>query len=117
MAILSALHATACPLLRSAPPRASGKSFRATHGQVSWSAGPRWWLAAASGLPRLLSCRAWELAVRQALPGRAVRRGELSLGCLAWPSRQAPLAGVFVLQLGVPASSSCQSLVSLARQA
>src|SRR3954468_22600316 len=84
-------------------------SPRATRGQVSWSAGLRWWFAAASGLPRWLSCRTRGLAARQAWPGPAARRGGLLLGCLglavpasssrrglgasAQSSRQAPLAG------------------------
>src|SRR3954468_9059396 len=62
------------------------------------------------------------------LPGRVVRRGELLLGCLGWPSRRAPLAGALVLWFGRPgklllpgscllgpASSSCRGLVFLAQ--
>src|SRR3954470_23227487 len=69
------------------------------------------WLAAVTVLPRLGTCRS---------PGLAGTRGALRrafLRCLGWPPRQAPLAGVFVLQLIVPASSSCRGLVSSAWQA
>src|SRR6187399_2162587 len=51
---------------------------RATRGWVSWSVGTEWKLAAASALPRSLSCRAWELVARRALPGRVARRGKFS---------------------------------------
>src|SRR3954466_9174281 len=46
----------------------------ATRGRVSWSAGLKWRLAAASGLPWWLSFCARELAAHQALPERVVRR-------------------------------------------
>src|SRR4051812_23478769 len=66
------------PLAAQRPATCAWESARATRWWVSWSAGTGWQLAAASGLPRLLSCRAWELAAHQALPGRVARRGELS---------------------------------------
>src|SRR4051812_5670451 len=69
------------------------------------------WLAAVAVLPRLGTCRSPGLAGTRGVSRRAFLR------CLGWPSRQAPLAGVFVLQLVVPASSSCRGLVSPARQA
>src|SRR3954463_8684594 len=115
------------PLAAQCPATCLWESPRVTRGWVSWSAGLRWGLAAVSGLPRLLSCRAWELAARQALPGRVVRRSELFFRCIGWPSRRAPLAGASMLRLGHPgklllpgscllgpASSSCRGLVFLA---
>src|SRR3954466_1988988 len=97
---------------------------------MSWCAGLRWRLAAASGLPRWLSFFARDLAAHQALPERVVRRGGLLLGCLVRPSRRATPAGALVLWLSRPgklllpepcllgpASSSCRFLVFLARQA
>src|SRR3954468_24867445 len=60
------------------------------------------WLAAGAVLPRLETCRS---------PGLAGTRGASRCAfskCLGWPSRQASLARVLVLQLVVPASSSCR---------
>ena len=87
MAILSASHATAHPWLHSLPPRVPGKALRATRWWMHWSAGAEWPPAAASALPRPLSCRAWELVAHRALR------------CLGWPSQQAPLAGALSLEL------------------
>ena len=92
MAILAASHATAHPWLHSLPPRVPGKAFRATCWWMRWSAGTEWPPAAASTLPRPLSCRVRKLVAHRALPGRVARHGS-SLRCLGWPSRQAPLAG------------------------
>src|SRR3954465_4543750 len=69
------------------------------------------WLAAMAVLPRLGTCRSPGLVGTRGASRRAFLR------CLGWPSQQAPLVGVFVLQLVVPASSSCRGLVSSARQA
>src|SRR3954464_6534051 len=69
------------------------------------------WLAVVAVLPRLGTFRSPGLAGTRGASRRAFLR------CLGWPSRQAPLAGVFALQLVLPASSSCRGLVSLARQA
>src|SRR3954466_16265389 len=65
------------------------------------------WLATVAVLPRLGTCRSPGLAGTRGASRRAFLR------CLGWPSRQAPLAGVFALQLVVPASSSCRGLVFL----
>src|SRR3954469_15523795 len=69
------------------------------------------WLAAVAVLPRLRTCRSPGLAGARGASRRAFLRR------LGRPSRQALLVGVFVLQLVVPASSSCRGLVSSARQA
>src|SRR3954464_11134910 len=69
------------------------------------------WLAAAVVLPRLGTCRSPGLAGTRGASRRDFSR------CLGWPSRQASLAGVLVLRVDVPASSSCRGLASMARQA
>src|SRR6187399_2226941 len=71
------------------------KGPRATRGWMRWSAGTEWKLAAASALPRSLSCRSRELVAHRALPGRVARRGKF----LEMP------------RLAFPASSSYQGLV------
>ena len=76
IAILSASHATAHRWLHSLLPRAPGKAPRATRWWMRWSVGTGWLLAAASALPRSLSCRARKLVVHRALPGHAARRGK-----------------------------------------
>src|SRR6187399_2046684 len=61
---------------------------RATRGWMCWSAGTEWMLAAASALPRSLSCRFRELVAHRALPGRVARRGKfLEVPWLAFPAR------------------------------
>ena len=70
----------------------------ATRWWMRWSVGTGWLLAAASALPRSLSCRARKLVAHQALPGRVAHRGKFLE--MPW--------------LAFPASSSCQGLVSLA---
>src|SRR3954465_13287976 len=114
------LVSVACHLMPSAAQRPATclwESPRVTHGvgelehrhEVVTCRGE--WLAAGGVLPRLGTCRS---------PGLAGTRGAsrgASLRCLGWPSRQASLAGVLVLQLVVPASSSCRGLASSARQA
>src|SRR3954471_4282929 len=69
------------------------------------------WLAAVAVSPRLGTCRSPGLAGTRGASRRAFLRS------LGWLSRQAPLAGVFVLRLVIPASSSCRGLVSSVRQA
>ena len=62
---------------------------------MRWSAGTEWWPAAASALPRLLSCRVRKLVAHRASPGRVARRGKFLE--MPW--------------LAFPASSSCRGLV------
>ena len=78
MAILSASHATAHRWLHSLPPRAPVEAPRATRWWMRWSVGTEWPPAAASALPRPLSCRVRKLVAHRALPGRTARRGKLS---------------------------------------
>ena len=76
MAIWSASHATAHRWLHSLPPRAPGEAPRATRWWMRWSEGTEWPPAAASALPRSLSCCTRKLVARRVLPGRAARRGK-----------------------------------------
>ena len=71
------------------------KGPRATRWWMCWSAGTGWLLAAASALPRSLSCRARKLVAHQVLPGRVARRDKFLE--MPW--------------LAFPASSSCRGLV------
>ena len=98
MAILSVSLTTSHRWLHSLSPRVPGKAPRATRWWMCWNVGTEWPLAAASALPRLLSCRARKLVAHRALLGRAARRGKFLE--MPW--------------LAFPASSSCRGLVSLA---
>ena len=98
MAILSAPLATSHRWLHSLLLRAPGK---APGRHVGGCAGARVQgssFAAASALPRSLSCRVRKLVARRALPGRVVCHGKFLE--MPW--------------LAFPASSSCRGLVSLA---
>ena len=86
------------PLAAQTLAKRAWKGPRATRWWMCWSAGTEWWLAAASALPRSLSCRVRELVAHRALPGRVARRGKFLE--MPW--------------LAFPASSSCRGLVSLA---
>ena len=93
MAILSASHATAHRWLHSLLPRAPGK---APGQHVGGCARAR---VQSGSLPRQAPCRRRCLVAPGSLslarPCRdAWRVAASSLGCLGWPSRQAPLAGV-----------------------
>ena len=80
------------PLAAQLPATHAWKGPRATRWWMRWSAGTEWWLAAVVVLSRPRACRS---------PGLAGMRGAyVGLGCLCWPSRQAPLAGVLSPWLG-----------------
>src|SRR6187401_3194363 len=64
------------PLAAQPPATYAWKGPRATRWWMCWSAGTEWKLAAASALPRSLSCRVRELAAHLALLGRVARRGK-----------------------------------------
>src|SRR3954466_5882694 len=93
-------------------------SPRVTRGQVSWSAGLRWWfcrgkwLAAVVVLPHLKACRSSGLAGARGAP----RRAFLGVPWLGRPGELLP-PGSWCFGLVVSASSSCRGLVALARQA
>src|SRR3954467_5303763 len=87
-------------------------SSRVTRGQVSWSAGLRWWFAAVVVLPHLRACRSSGFAGARGAP----RRASLGVPWLGRPGELLPL-GPLCFGLVVPASSSCRGLVALARQA
>ena len=78
-----------------------------------------WWLAAASALPRSLSCRVRELVAHRALPGRRARRGKLSWYALGGLPGKLLLPGSCLLKrlalVGLPGklllSGSCGVLV------
>ena len=93
MAVLSASLATAHRWLHSLLPRAPGK---APGRHVGGCAGARVHggsFAAASALPRSLSCRVRELVAHRALPGRVARRGKfLEMPWLAFPARLGALS-------------------------
>src|SRR6187401_1056925 len=84
------LVSTAChrvPLAAQLPATCVWKGPRATRGWMRWSAGTEWKLAAASALPRSLSCRFRELVAHRALPGRVARRGKLlDMPWMAFPA-------------------------------
>src|SRR3954465_4263516 len=101
------------PLAAQPPTTYARKGPRATRRWVSWSAGTAWLPAAASALPRPLSCRVWELVARRVLPGRVARGGKFfEMLWLAFPASSSCRG--LVPREAFPASSSCRGLVSLA---
>ena len=98
------------PLAAQPPATYAWKGPRATRWWMRWSAGTEWWLAAASALPRSLSCRVRELVTHRALPGRVARRGKfLEMPWLAFPASSS-CRGLEMPLLAFLASSSCRGL-------
>src|SRR3954468_14866517 len=86
------------PLAAQPPATYAWKGPRATRWWMRWSVGTEWLLAAASALPRPLSCCVRKLVAHRTLPGRVAHRGKFLE--MPW--------------LAFLASSSCRGLVSLA---
>src|SRR3954468_2902324 len=102
------------PLAAQPPATYARKGPRATCRWVIWSAGTEWLPAAASALPRPLSCRVRELVARRVLPGRVARRGRFfEMLWSAFPASSSCRG--LVPRAAFPASSSCRGLVSLAK--